>query len=103
MLAGYMGKYLGLEYIPEQRQSKAVWYTNPSDLFLNGLIDTKQGTCANMPVLHVAIARRLGWPVSLACVHSHFVSRFDDGEVVYNIEPTTLIGVRSRKGPTSYI
>lgn len=99
MLAGYMGKHLGLAYIPEQRQSKAVWYTNPGDLFLNGLIDTKQGTCANMPVLHVAMARRLGWPVSLACVHSHFVSRFDDGEVVYNIEATDIDRGAFAEGP----
>lgn len=90
MLAGYLGHYLGLAYIPEQRHLKAVSYTNPSDLFLNGLIDSKRGTCASMPVLHAAMARRLGWPVSLACVHSHFVSRFDDGEVIYNIEATDV-------------
>ena len=54
----------------------------------NGLIDTRQGTCASMPTLHVAIARRLGWPVSLASVKSHFISRYDDGEVHHNIEAT---------------
>jgi hypothetical protein len=41
-----------------------------------------------MPTLHVAIARRLGWPVSLASVKSHFISRYDDGEVHHNIEAT---------------
>ena len=41
-----------------------------------------------MPTLHVAIARRLGWPVSLASVKSHFISRYDDGEVYHNIEAT---------------
>lgn len=99
MLAGYMGKYLGLGYIPGQRHVDAVWYTNPSDLFLNGLIDTKHGTCANLPVLHVAMARRLGWPVSLACVHSHFISRFDDGKVVYNIEATDIDRGGFAEGP----
>ena len=102
MLAGYMGKYLGLGYIPEQRHLDAIWYTNPSDLFLNGLIDTKRGTCGSMPVLHVAIARRLGWPVALACVHSHFVSRYDDGEVVYNIEATDVDRGVFAEGPDDF-
>lgn len=31
----------------------------------------------------------LGWPVSLACVRSHFISRFDDGDVYHNIEATS--------------
>ena len=31
---------------------------------------------------------RLGWPVSLASVKSHFISRYDDGEVHHNIEAT---------------
>jgi hypothetical protein len=36
----------------------------------------------------VAVAWRLGWPVSLACVHSHFIARYDDGQVTHNIEAT---------------
>jgi hypothetical protein len=31
---------------------------------------------------------RLGWPVSLACVGSHFICRYDDGKVTHNIEAT---------------
>jgi hypothetical protein len=88
MLQGFLGHEIGLRYIDQQKHARGVHYTNPSDLFLNGLIDTHQGTCANMPVLHVAISRKMGWPVSLACVGSHFISRFDDGEVVHNIEAT---------------
>jgi hypothetical protein len=65
-----------------------VRYTDPSDLFLNGVIDTREGTCGNMAVLHVAIGWRLGWPVHLACVGSHFICRYDDGQVVHNIETT---------------
>jgi hypothetical protein len=41
-----------------------------------------------MAALHVAIGRRLRWPVSLACVKSHFICRYDDGKVTYNIEAT---------------
>jgi len=93
MLAQFLDQQVGIAYDQAQRQAqkrgvKEVRYTDPGDLFLHGLIDTKRGTCANMPVLHVAMGRRLGWPVSLACVKSHFVCRYDDGQVVYNIEAT---------------
>lgn len=86
MLAGFITGELGIAYIEEQRHVTSVQYTNPSDLFINGLIDTKRGTCGSLPTLHAAMSRRLGWPVSLACAKSHFLSRFDDGQVVHNIE-----------------
>jgi len=41
-----------------------------------------------MAALQVAFGWRLGWPVSLACVNSHFILRFDDGNAIYNIEAT---------------
>lgn len=88
MLAAYMGKFLGIRYIEWHKKAKSIYYTNPSELFLNGLIDTKLGSCGNMAALHVAMSRRMGWPVSLACAKSHFLSRFDDGEVIHNIEAT---------------
>lgn len=91
MLQMFLNKVIGIRYIEEQRNLKAVHYDNPSDLFINGLIDTKQGTCASMPVLHAAMCRRMGWPVSLASAKSHLFSRFDDGEVVHNIEVTSTM------------
>lgn len=89
MLAGFIGHNLGIRYRDDHKRVTSIAYTDPSDLFLNGLIDTKQGTCANMAALHVAISRRMAWPVSLACVKSHFVSRYDDGRVYHNIETTS--------------
>ncbi len=79
---------LGIEYIDAQREIKQMLYTNPSDLFLHGVMDTRRGTCGNMAALHVALGRRLGWPVSLACVGSHFILRYDDGKVTHNLEAT---------------
>lgn len=97
-VAGYLDQEVGIAYIEEQKhaqiearktgKSVEIRYTNPGDLFVHDLIDNKRGTCGNMPTLHVAIGRRLGWPVSLAAVKSHTVCRFDDGDVVYNIETT---------------
>ena len=89
MLAQFLDQQVGVAYVESQKRGvKEVRYTNPGHLLLHGLIDTKQGTCATMPALHVAIARRLGWPVALACAKSHYVSRYDNGKTAYNIEST---------------
>ena len=86
--AAFLSQVVGIKYIEEQKNVKTVRYEDPSDLFLHGLIDKKVGTCGNMPTLHVALGRRVGWPVSLSSVRSHTVCRFDDGKNVYNIEAT---------------
>jgi len=88
VLCWYMDEVLGIRYREDQKDLEQVFYTNPSDLFLNGVMDTRRGTCANMPTLHVALAWRLGWPVSLACVWAHLISRYDDGKTTHNIEAT---------------
>jgi hypothetical protein len=88
VLCGYLEHEAGIAYIEEQRYATSVRYTDPSDLFLNGVMDTRRGTCGNMAALHVAIGRRLGWPVSLACVRSHYICRYDDGYATHNIEAT---------------
>ena len=88
VLYRYVEEELGIHYKDEQKDAASARYTDPSDLFLNGLIDTKRGTCGNMAALFVAIGWRLGWPVSLACVRSHLILRSDNGLVQYNVEAT---------------
>ena len=98
VLCEYVDRDLGIRYREDQRELTAVSYTDPSDLFLNGVMDTRQGTCGNMSMLHVALGWRLGWPVSLACINSHQICRFDDGQVTYNIEATQT-GIGGFKAP----
>ncbi len=88
VLCEYLDREVGIKYNEDQKDAKKVRYTNPSDLFLNGISDTKQGTCGNMAALQMVVGWRLGWPVSLACVQSHFILRYDDGLVTYNIDAT---------------
>ena len=67
-------------------------------------MDSKRGTCGNMAALHVAIGWRLGWPVSLSCVGSHLICRYDDGKVTHNIEATqTGAGGFSSRSDARYI
>jgi hypothetical protein len=92
MLCWYLGEVLGIRYKESQVDSVAVRYTDPGDLFLNGLIDTRRGTCGNLPVLYMALARRLAWDVSLMIAGSHVLCRYADGPVCYNIECTNFAG-----------
>ena len=94
MITQYLEQYCQIRYKEalktptdrEEARRHGVVYTRAEDLFLHGLLRTREGTCGNMAALQVAIGWRLGWPVSLACAGSHFVMRYDDGEEVFNIE-----------------
>ena len=88
VLCWYLAEVLGIRYREDQRELQAVSYTNPSDLFVHGVMDTRKGTCGNLAALHAAVAWRLGWPLHLACAGPHIFCRYDDGEVVHNIEST---------------
>jgi hypothetical protein len=89
MICWYVDQVLGIRYREDQRFVKTIKYTDAADLFVNGVIDTRRGTCATMPVLHVAMAWRLGWhSASLACAGPHIICRYDDGLVTFNIEAT---------------
>jgi len=52
-------------------------FTNSKDLFIHGLTGSNGGTCSSMPVLYVAVARRLGYPMSLALAPGHVLARWD--------------------------
>jgi hypothetical protein len=87
-LCQYVDCDLGVRYRGDQRAVRSILYTDPSHLFLNGVMDTRRGTCGNMAALHVVLGWRLGWPISLACAGSHFFCRYDDGYAIHNIEAT---------------
>ena len=60
------------------------------DLFLHGLVNGTGGTCVSMPVLYVAVGRRLGYPLKLVTTAEHTFLRWenaDSGER-FNIEGT---------------
>ena len=66
VLCHFVHNDLGVRYREDQKFAHKIAYTDPGDLFLNGVMDTRRGTCGNMAALHVALGWRLGWPVSLA-------------------------------------
>jgi len=98
----YVDEVLRVTYPDELANAEDRIYADPLNVFVNGLIDRRQGSCANMPVLHVAIGWRLGWPVSLACAANHMFCRYDDGEVTHNIEATAFGRGGFRSHPDDY-
>lgn len=94
VICNYIESVLGIAYREDQRNAQlagvaSVFYTDPSDLFLNGVMDTRRGTCGNLAALNMVLGRRIGLPVTLTCAGSHFFVRYDDGfGLHYNIEAT---------------
>lgn len=58
--------------------------------FLNGILDTKQGTCYIMPLLYVAVAQRVGYPIYPVAAPDHLFVRYVKPNLEeFNIEITS--------------
>jgi len=99
MLATVLQQDFGAQYNPAravpqlrgEHEPSDVFFADSKDVFLNGLLGgNHQGTCSSLPVLYVAVAQRLGYPVSLASARGHFYVRYDDGPEHLNVDATTL-------------
>ena len=64
------------------------FFRNPDDVFITGLLKRGKGSCSSLPVLFVALGRRLHYPVFLAHTKGHLYCRWDDGRESFNIEMT---------------
>ncbi len=71
--------------------------TDSRHSFIHGLLDPdpsrRVGTCASIPVLVAAVARRLGYPVGIAVAGRHVFARWDGGGVRFNIEASNPAGM----------
>jgi regulator of sirC expression with transglutaminase-like and TPR domain len=99
MLATVLQQDFGTQYNPAravpqlrgEHEPSDVFFADSKDVFLHGLLGgSHQGTCSSLPVLYVAVAQRLGYPVSLASARGHFYVRYDDGPDHLNVDATTL-------------
>jgi len=89
-LVTVLQRYLGVRYDPACQEGPYC-ALDPRTLFIHGLLDGQGGTCVTMPVLYVAIGRRLGYPLHLAQAREHFFVRWEErGGERFNIEATTL-------------
>lgn len=81
---------LGVRYNPSLID-RADFFRDSRNLFLHGVIASREGTCTSLPPLYVAIGRRLGYPLRLVSTRCHLFARWEepDGER-FNIECTSL-------------
>ncbi len=87
---------LGCNYNQELVDSGALtdmestrFFNDSSDIFINGLLQEGKGTCSSLPVLMVAMGRRLDYPLYFISCRAHAFVRWDDGIEKYNIEITS--------------
>ena len=86
---------LGVHYNTERVSNPD--FSNSKDQFIHGMVNSSNGgTCVSMPVLYVAVGRRLGYPLKLVLGREHVFCRWDDGKgTVKNFEGAS-------KGLSSY-
>ena len=78
------------EYLYKELGFKAVSKADdPLDLFLDSVIDRRQGYCLSLSMLYLSLTERLGMPVYGVVVPGHFFVRYDDGKQRFNIETTS--------------
>lgn len=77
----------GIHYDPERIRRPD--HRDAASLFLHGLAgDSRRGTCVSIPVLYVAIGRRLGYPLKLVTTKGHLFARWDAEGERFNLEAT---------------
>lgn len=80
---------LGVCYDPAQMDGP-VDNSDSRTKFIQGPLTGVGGTCSNLPVLYVAIGRRLGYPLKLVRAKEHLFVRWVGADGVrFNIEATT--------------
>lgn len=63
------------------------FFKDAQNVFVHGLVGPKQqGTCSSLPVLQVAVGRRLGYPLKLVTTKGHLFVRWEDTRERFNIE-----------------
>lgn len=77
----------GVHY--DEAQKQAPDFSDSKALFLSGLLGAeRRGTCVSMPVLYVAVGRRLGYPLKLVTARGHLFARWDGAGERLNLEAT---------------
>jgi hypothetical protein len=95
IMAVVMYEDFGIRYnpdritLPGQIDSNDRFFANSQDIFLNGLVEgQRMGTCSSMPVLYIAVGRRLGYPLKLVTTKAHLFVRWESDSDRFDVEAT---------------
>jgi len=78
LMAVLLKRGIGVRYQPSAIGN--VRFLDSRDDLLHGLLTRKLGTCTSLPVLCVAIGRRLGYPMHLAIAKGHVLCQWLNGD-----------------------
>lgn len=85
VLNTYIHKVLRMSYDYSDPHGK-----KPENRYISGILSTMKGSCANFPMVYLAIAQRLGYPIYPVDVPNHILLRYDDPRMKgKNIETTS--------------
>ena len=96
-MATVLQQDFGIRYNPSRAkpsdgviEPNEAFFADAGDIFLHGLLGPpRTGTCASLPVLYVAVGRRLGYPMKLVGAKNHLFARWESERERLNIEATT--------------
>lgn len=78
------------EPVTEVKISDDQFFADSRYVFINGLVGPERmGTCSSMPVLYVALCRRLGYPIKLVSAKAHFFIRWDSPTERFDMDGTS--------------
>jgi len=93
IMAVVLAEDFGVHYHPQRRLDPASasssdgFFADSRYVFLHGLLGPeRRGTCSSLPVLYVAIGRRLGYPLKLVTTKGHLFVRWEGQGERFNIE-----------------
>lgn len=74
---------------PAELQTNDHFFADSRDVFIHGLLGpNRMGTCSSMPVLYIALGRRLGYPLKLVTTKQHLFVRWDGPTERFNFDAT---------------
>jgi hypothetical protein len=95
MLCVVLAEDYGIHYDEQRRAGPATthaddrFFAGPASVFIHGLLGPeRKGTCSSLPVLYVAVGRRLGYPLKLATTRGHLFVRWEGQGERFNVEAT---------------
>ena len=108
MMCTILGKDFKVRYDPnltsteQQNASNGKFFANPESVFITGCLgESRIGTCSSLPVLYVAIGKRIGYPMHLVAAKGYLFARWDDGKgISVNLEAATRAASARKKKPS---
>jgi hypothetical protein len=95
MMAVVLYEDFGIRYNPKRIALPAGsgaddhFFADSRDIFIHGLVGRRHmGTCSSMPVLYIALGRRLGYPLKLVATKQHLFMRRDTPAERFDIYAT---------------